>query len=147
MSTATDTSYLIDAFVGVQVVILTSLTADGAPRSRPMALQEIDPQGGLWFFIGRSSHLAHEIHTNPKVAIAADDERTTNYVAVSGKAHAINDPERIRRLWHEDYLTWFPLGVADPDLLLIRVDVDAGECWKKGTYLHFVVRGPRAVLG
>ena len=136
MSTTSDITRIVADLRGVNVVILTATGADGQPRSRPMALQEVDDDGTLWFFIGRSSHVAQELQSNSRVAIAAVDHVTMKYLALTGMAREVTDRSRTSTLWRDDYLQWFPLGVADPELALYRVDPTAVEGWLNGTHLH-----------
>lgn len=136
MSTASDTTRIVADLRGIEVVILTAIGADGQPRSRPMALQEVDDDGTLWFFIGHSSHVAQELKSNPRVAVAAADHRTTKYLALNGMAREVADRTRTSALWRDEFLQWFPLGIADPELALFRVDPAAAEGWLEGTHLH-----------
>ncbi|MEJ7595469.1 MAG: pyridoxamine 5'-phosphate oxidase family protein [Planctomycetaceae bacterium] len=46
------------------------------------------------------------------------------YVSLSGRATLVQDRQLIEELWHEDLRVWFPEGVNDPLLSLLRVDVD-----------------------
>jgi hypothetical protein len=41
----------------------------------------------------------------------------------------VHDPERILALWDARLAAWFPQGLADPRLALLRIDVDHGEYW------------------
>ncbi len=131
--------HLVEALQGVVVVILTVNGADGHPRSRPLVLQEVDQDGSLWFFVGRSSLLALDIRHHPQVAIATADHQAMAYVAVAGVAHPCEDRLRAIQLWKDEYLTWFPLGAADPDLLLLRVESLTVECWNGMAHHHFAL--------
>ena len=137
--------HLLEALQGVVIVIFTVSGADGYPRSRPMVLQEVDHEGTLWFFVGRSSALALDIRQHPQVAIATAEHQAMAYVAVVGVAHPCEDRLKASQLWKDEYLTWFPLGAADPDLLLLRVESQTVECWNGMTHHHFALpqRNPR----
>jgi general stress protein 26 len=39
------------------------------------------------------------------------------------------DRAEIDRLWNESWQIWFPKGKQDPDLVLLRVQVESGEFW------------------
>ena len=55
-----------------------------------------------------------------------DDQR---YVSVSGNAFLVRDKAKAKELWNEALRTWFPQGLDDPDLALLRVTVDKAEYW------------------
>ncbi len=141
-----DFKNLVDLLRGVEVIMLSSLNASVNSAlnptsqliSRPLVLQEVDPDGGLWFFIGRSSTLANDLRVNPQVVVSHSDALETKYLSVSGRVILVEDRARISALWRSTYLTWFPLGISDPELLLIRVDVHSAERWLDGAHLHLV---------
>ena len=39
----------------------------------------------------------------------------------------------IARLWNPTYRAWFPDGIDDPDLTVVRVDVDRADYWETAT--------------
>ena len=51
------------------------------------------------------------------------------YIAISGKGQIIRDPGKAAQLWSPIYEAWFPAGLADPDLSLIRISVEKAEYW------------------
>jgi general stress protein 26 len=139
MSTIPAYARLFEAFAGVSIVILTTIRDDGTPHSRPMVVQEVDRDGCLWFFLGRSSDLASDLRNHPHVAVASAEHAQMAYVSVAGIAHPCEDRIKASHLWKDEYLTWFPLGVADPDLLLMRVAASAVECWRGMHHERFAI--------
>ncbi len=139
MSTIPECERLSGALAGTTIAIFTAIAADGSPQSRPMVLQEVDSDGCLWFFLGRSSALAGELRNNPHVAVASAEHGQMIYVSVSGIAHPCEDRIKTSHLWKEEYRTWFPLGVADPDLLVVRVGAISVECWRGMRHEHFAI--------
>ncbi|MDG6107011.1 pyridoxamine 5'-phosphate oxidase family protein [Dactylosporangium aurantiacum] len=57
------TELLRDARIGM----LTTMTGDGRHVSRPMALQEVEFDGDLWFFAYDDSAKVAQIRTHPQV--------------------------------------------------------------------------------
>jgi len=55
--------------------------------------------------------------------------RENRYVSVSGTATLVRDRGTIERLWDQLYRAWFPQGVDDPELALLRVRVERAEYW------------------
>jgi general stress protein 26 len=52
-----------------------------------------------------------------------------DYVSVSGRATLVRDREKMREMYTKWVEVFFPKGLDDPDLALLRVDVDKAEYW------------------
>lgn len=117
-----------------QVAMLTTLHAqDGSLHSRPMMTQFFTQtelfDGTLWFFSKFSSAKVDEIRAGSQVNIAYSSPGQNRYISVSGAAYVIRERMRMETLWNEVYRTWFPRGLDEPDLVLLRVDVSEAEIW------------------
>ncbi len=112
----------------VRVAMLSTVDADGTLRARPMATQRIPFDGTLWFFTAKDAHKVDEIRARPWVNITYASQHV--WVSVSGQAEALVDGRRMRQLWDRLYEAWFPRGLDDPDLLLLRVRVEQADWWK-----------------
>lgn len=108
-------------------VMLTTLDEDGGIYSCPMTLQQAE-DGVLWFFTSTTTPTAQAIERDPRAGIAlmADDQF---YASVYGTASLVNDRARMRELWDTMVEAWFPQGVEDPHLTLLRLDIVRGEYW------------------
>ena len=51
------------------------------------------------------------------------------YVSVSGIAYIVRDQRKNQELWNPIYKTWFPKGLDDPELALLRIAVQSAEYW------------------
>jgi len=114
---------------GIKFAMLTTAEADGTLRSRPMVTQQVEFDGDLWFFTHASDAKVDETQRNPNVNVsfaAPDDQR---YVSVSGKAELVRNRQKAEELWNPMYKAWFPQGLDDPDLALLKVHVDQAEYW------------------
>jgi general stress protein 26 len=118
-----------DLVKGIRVAMLTTIREDGMPHSRPMATQSMEIDGDLWFFTGWSTHKAHEVEETPMVNVAYADPDRNTYVSVSGRARLLRDPDKAKQLWNPAYKAWFPKGLADPDLALLKVTMEHVEYW------------------
>ena len=49
------------------------------------------------------------------------------YIWASGTASIVEDPTRLKALWHGGYLQWLPGGPDDPSVTLIKVAVEEAE--------------------
>ena len=114
---------------GIRIAMLTTAMPDGTLRSRPMATQEAEFDGDLWFFTGAGSPKAHEIEEDAHVNVSYVDAEGQRYASVSGRARIVRDRQKAEELWSPAYKAWFPEGLDDPDLALLKVVVDGAEYW------------------
>lgn len=112
----------------VGIAMLTTMDG-GVLRSRPMQTQKFEFDGDLWFFTGKNTHKADEIELDNRVNVsyAAPDDNT--YVSVSGVASIVQDKAKIEELWNPILKAWFPEGLDDPNLRLMKVSVEQAEYW------------------
>lgn len=113
----------------IHFAMLTTVAPDGALRSRPMAVLKSDFDGDLWFFTDDDSPKVDEIVEEHHVGLSFAAPDKQKYVSVSGRASVVHDKERARELWTPAAKAWFPKGVDDPHLCLLRVRVEAIEYW------------------
>lgn len=125
----TDIEKIRDLIKGIRIAMLTTIDTDGSLRSRPMGTQEAEFDGDLWFFTTASSAKVHEVERDGRVNAsyaAPDDNR---YVSLSGTAQLVRDRAKAKELWNPILKAWFPDGLEDPDLALLRVRVEKAEYW------------------
>lgn len=112
----------------IKIAMLT--TIDGNVfRSRPMATQEAEFDGELWFFTSRLTHKAEEIEKDNRVNVAYAAPEDNRYVSMSGTAEIVETRVKIEELWNPLYLAWFPKGLDDENLILLKVSVEQAEYW------------------
>ena len=117
----------------VQFAMLTTAEPDGTLRSRPMATHQDHASkafdGVLWFFTKAESGKVDEVKQDQHVNLAYASPEKSKYVSVSGIATLVRDKVKAQELWDPKYKAWFPDGLDDPDLALLRVDVTKAEYW------------------
>jgi len=96
---------------------------------RPMSISKIDDDGKMWFFTKASSYKVDEIEESKKVSIAITDESGNNYLMIHGSAILVNDKAKMTALWSSILKAWFPLGLEDPDMILIKVTPNEVNYW------------------
>lgn len=120
---------LIDLIKDIDFTMMTTVDDDGSLRSRPMSTQEIGEDGIMWFFTGYESGKTHEIKNDSHVNLSYSKPSDNVYVSVSGRATISKDKAKIEELWSPELKAWFPGGKDDPNIGLIRVDIDKAEYW------------------
>ena len=114
---------------GIKVAMLTTSAPDGSLHSRPMATREAEFDGRLWFFTRASSTKVDEIRDDAEVNVSYASPEEHRYISLGGRAALVRDPGRLRELWGPSDRMWFPQGLDDPDLALLRVDVRVAQYW------------------
>lgn len=114
----------------IRLAMLTTRD-EGVLRSRPMECVKVEDDGVLWFFTKASSPKTAEVAEDREVNLALADKANQNYVSLSGRAAIVRDRAKASELWNEDQRTWFPGGIDDPELALLRVKVEQAEYWDR----------------
>ena len=114
---------------GINIAMLTTVRSDGSLRSRPMATQEAEFDGTLWFFTLAAPPQVGPVEEEGQVNVSYVDSVENRYISVSGRAALVLDRQKIEALWKPSLVAWFPKGLADPQLALLRVDAENGAYW------------------
>jgi general stress protein 26 len=112
-----------------RICMLTTMTPDGRHVSRPMALQEVEFDGDLWFFAYADSDLVHQVQANPQVNVAFSDSKQNAWVSLSGAAEQVDDRNKAQQLWNPLFKAWFPDGLDSPGLTLVKVRPETASYW------------------
>jgi general stress protein 26 len=126
-----DRDKLWDLIKDIKFGMLTTRHADGQLHSRPMTTQNarLDEDRALWLFMSRQSDSATDLQASPAVCMSYADTGSDSYVCVSGNAVVSDDAAKKQALWSPMAKAWFPGGVEDPDLLLVRLDIQHADYW------------------
>jgi general stress protein 26 len=134
---------------GIKFAMLTTADPDGVMRSRPMATQDAEFDGELWFFTRGDSGKVHSIEKDQHVNVAYADPDKHHYVSVAGRGYMVHDKEKMAELWNPALKAWFPDGLEDPEISLLRVDVDSAEIWDSpsSSIVHLIGMAKAAITG
>ncbi len=124
-----DIDHLVNLIRGIRIAIMTTVCKDGSLCSRPMATLEPEFDGGLWFFTKADSASEGPVEAEGQVNVTYENALESIYVSLSGRAILAQDRQLIEKLWNEELRVWFPEGINDPQLALLRVDVDNWTSW------------------
>jgi len=134
MATGTDRPVNVEKLVNIirelDVAMMSTVEPDGSIRSRPMhTCLDGEFEGTLWFFTKEHSGKVFELDNDRHVNLSYACPKTKKYASVSGRGRIVHDRPRMERLWRSEFQSWFPQGLDDPDIALVRVIVDKAECW------------------
>ncbi|MGY4396749.1 general stress protein 26 [Sphingomonas sp. UYAg733] len=100
---------------------------DSGEHSEPLTAQlDKDQVDTLYFFVGKDNRLI-----NGGAAMAQFVSKGHDFFAcLSGSVRHDNDFAMIEKLWSKPVEAWFQGGKDDPNLALIRFDIDSAELWE-----------------
>ena len=127
MATDADMETIVNIVDSARIALLTTLTRTGELHSRPLAVQDQEFDGDLWFFTQDPSAKVEDILANPTVNVAFDSGK--GYLSIAGTAEVVHDREFVERYWTPAVEAWFPNGKDDPTVALIKVDAVSAEFW------------------
>ena len=113
----------------IKIGMLTTTEQGGWLHSRPMATIECEFNGELWFFTRASAPKVDEVEREHHVNISYASEKDHRFASVSGMAQLVRDKAKCAQLWNPLFKAWFPKGLDDPELALLKVTLEKAEYW------------------
>lgn len=96
-------------------------------HSEPLTAQlDEDQVDTIFFFIGKDNRMAKGGPAMLQFVSKGHDF----FACLAGAARIDNDFAMIDKLWNSQVEAWFPGGKEDPNLALLRVDIDDAELWE-----------------
>ena len=122
---------------------------------RPMTTIQVDEDGTIWFFTSDNTKVSAEAAGDEKVCLNYANPTTQSYLTVQGTASTVKDKSKMKELWNDFLKAYFPDGLDQPDLVLLKVtpqqahywDGDASRVVQLFSYLKSKVTGKTADLG
>jgi general stress protein 26 len=106
-----------------RLAMLTTLDPTGRLVSKPMATQDVEFDGDVYFI----AHKVRNIERDPRVNVAYSG--SGSWVSLSGDAVVLDDPERLAELWDTFTDAWMEGGPENPENVLIKVTASSAEYW------------------
>jgi general stress protein 26 len=123
----------------------TSQETPGSAGARPMAVQQVDDQGNLWFLSADDSHKNLELTRDARVRLYFQGGKHSDFLLLDGTAVILRDRYRIRELWKPIMKTWFTEGEDDPRITVIQFIPTEGYYWD--TKHSIAVAGVKMLIG
>jgi general stress protein 26 len=128
---------LYELIEGIETAMFTTRRATGQLVSRPMATQDRIEDADLWFVTNTETHKIDDLELDPHVNCSYYNNRTHEWVSVSGLARVTRNKAKIRHLYKEDWKTWFgdaggdeDGGPNDPRIALILIEAELATYMK-----------------
>lgn len=122
-------THLLEKLEKSNVCMLTTSEADGTLTTRPMGLQKAEETGTLWFMTRAASDVASDASQRP-VNVSVQDKDF--WASVAGHGQVVRDDARKKEFWNPATEAFFGEGAKpeDPQLVLVRVDVESAQYWE-----------------
>lgn len=131
----------------IEICMFSTVEPSGKIISRPMSTRKMDPDGTLWFFTNELSEKVEDVEIYENVNLAYSNISKQSYVSVSGSAELVRDRMVIEKLWSPILKAWFPRGLEDPNLALIKVIPHTAEYWNaSASKMEQIVNVARAIM-
>lgn len=100
--------------------------ANSAGHSEPMTAQlDKDAHHAVWFFARRNNRIAAGGKASGEIAAIGHDV----FASLSGTLVEENDTAVRDRHWSNAVEAWFPDGKENPDVIMLRFDIEDAEVW------------------
>jgi general stress protein 26 len=114
----------------IRIGLLTTVDLDGSLHTRPVETLRCDTDGTLWFFTDHQSPKASELSHDMRVSVGYSEPAKKMYIAVAGHARILRDRILAEELWTPGQRAWYPKGVDDEHLSILRVTLERAEYWE-----------------
>jgi len=128
MDTEKNVKLLKEKIEDVRICMFTTLSLNDEFSSRPMATANVEDDGSIWFFTNEYSLKNPEIFKE-RVMLVYSNPSNNTYMYVNGKAQLVEDIKKRSAYFSIMVKAWFPKGLEDPGLALIKVTPDVAEYW------------------
>ena len=122
-------SKLKDLVSDVNICMFTTMDENNEVRSRPMFTASVDEEGNIWFFTNEFSEKVNEVSKDNIVHLIYSHPGKNIYVDVKGSCSMIIDRKKMDELWNAAAKKWFPEGLDDPKICLIKVATEDAYYW------------------
>lgn len=113
----------------VRTAMLTTYSADKGFNSRPMGTADVDEEGNIWFFTNEHSAKVSEVSVENTVSLTYSDPKDHTYLSIVAEAVTVDDKAKMKELWNPFIQAFFPAGLDDPKLTLLKLTPTDAEYW------------------
>ena len=103
--------------------------------------------GTLWFITDKRSRKVAAIEGGATTTLLFQNDKEGNYLQLVGRASVVEDRARLEELYSTLQRTWFPKGLDDPDITLVRFDASEGNYWDShDSYVRLAVAFAKSMV-
>ncbi len=133
----------------VRVCMFITNTNSNDEHTRPMSTIEVEENGTLWFYTDIRSIKVEEVATEHQVHLTYAHPGKESYMDVWGTATIVTDKKQIKDKWSAFLKAWFPNGVDDPNIALLKIVPNESYYWdsESGKMVQFIKIAVAAITG
>lgn len=123
--------------------------ADGTLTARPIGIvgDQGKFDGTLWFITDKRSRKVAAIETGALTTLLFQNDKAGAYLHLTGRAAVVENRARLEELYTTLQRTWFPKGLDDPDITLVKFDVEEGNYWDShDSYLRLALAFAKSIV-
>lgn len=117
-----------------EVVIITSINAEGYPRPVPMSKIKSEGASTVWMSTGKDSLKTKDFAVNPKAGLCFQENG--NSVALTGEVEVIEDETTKKEMWQDWFIEHFTEGPTDPNYVLLKFQGKHATIWIDEQFAH-----------
>jgi len=103
---------------------------------QPMtAIVEEEGHGPIYIFSAKDVDLVRKTGAGGKAVATFTAKGHSLFASIDGELVPDNDRATIERLWNPYVAAWYPGGMDDPNLQLLRLDPESAQIWLNETTL------------
>jgi general stress protein 26 len=132
---------LIAMIRDVNVCMFTTSDDRGKLSSRPMSTAHIDEESNIWFFTNEYAEKVQDVSKDNSVNLIYAHPGKNTYINIKGYCKVLIDKDSMKALWNPLMKAWFPRGLDDPKLCLLKVVTEEASYWNNSAYKMQVLAG------
>jgi general stress protein 26 len=110
-------------------VCMMATRFNGGVRARPLEARPDPEENSIYFLTDVRGLKDDEIAVHPEVCLVFVDPEEKVYLSIAGAARCYSDPAKVRELWNDEQLAWWPAGPTDENVRIVRVKPEFAEYW------------------
>lgn len=130
----------------IRVGLLTTVDLHGSLHTRPIETLRCEADGTLWFFTDHHSPKADELSHDFHVSVGYAEPVKGSYVAVAGQGRILRDKALAAELWTFAQRAWYPKGLDDEHLSILRVTPERAEYWEAPGRITYLLAAAEATV-
>jgi general stress protein 26 len=118
---------------GIDLCMLTTVSSDGVPESRPMSNNgEVEYDGTSYFFTDENAQMVRQLRSNNHVSLSYIHPKLIGktFISLSGDAELITEKSEMKKHWSKDLDVWFKDGIDTKGIVMIEVKATHAKCWE-----------------
>ena len=133
----------------INVCMFITNTTGEHEHTRPMATIEVEDDGTLCFYTDVRSIKVEEVNKQHTVHLAYAHPGKSSYLDVWGNAEIVTDRQQVVDKWSPIVKAWFPDGITDPNLALLKIQPYEAYYWEaeSGRMIQFFKMAASVVTG